>query len=860
MIRNLLALFLLSAHPLLAASPEDTAAAGIIERMVPGHADRFVVDTSAPKVDGKDNFTISDTADGKIHLRGNNGVSVASAFNWYLKNRANCHVSWCDDQLNLPATLPKVGEPVTVSTPLKYRVYLNYCTLSYTAAWWDWERWQREIDFMAMNGVNMPLSVVGLEAAWYETMLKLGFTDEQARAALSGPSFAAWQWMCNLEGHGGPLPKSWIDKSAVLGKKITESQRALGMTPIQQGFSGVVPRLTQQKFPDAKITQGHSWCGFEGVAQLDPLDPLFLKIGSTLLAEQQRLFGTSHLYGCDPFHEGRPPSSKPEYLKKVGEAVHKLITSHDPKGRIVMQSWSIREAIATAIPKEHMLILDLKGTKHPKTDNFWGFEFVTGRLHNFGNRIKLHGDLTRFSKAPFATMADTIPNCVGGGLFMEGIMHNPVYFEIAFDNFWATESMPIEAWLNDYARRRYGADSESARKAWAALLAGPYKPGTDGQETSSMVCARPAITPKKSGPNNGFSFPYPKPLLLGAWEDLLKDADLLKSSDAYLYDLADVGRQVLSNHAHTIQPKVREAWEKRDLAAFDQATKEFEQLLLDIDTLVATRSEFSFAKWVDDARSHGTTEEEKNLFEKDARGLVTIWGPFDESNGKVRIFDYSWREWSGLIRSFYLPRWQKHHAMLRSHLVAGTEYSEEGLPKEYGREAFRANDFYDKLADWEMQWVKTPAPYGDPTPKGDPIAISQKLIAKYAQQIRGEAHGIPSGVEIKDIGNWTPKTFETRFKTISIPVTESLDGDGTYHVTFIYKSGRARLNITKVELLANGTLVNEDAHQGFAGNKHTDNTYKLELPEHAFGTQYEIRITAKTDRSTDSNGRITLHK
>lgn len=56
---------------------------------------------------------------------------------------------------------------------------------------------------MAMNGVNMPLSVVGLEAAWYHTVIKLGFTDAQACGSLSGPSFAAWQWMCNLEGHSG---------------------------------------------------------------------------------------------------------------------------------------------------------------------------------------------------------------------------------------------------------------------------------------------------------------------------------------------------------------------------------------------------------------------------------------------------------------------------------------------------------------------------------------------------------------------------------------------------------------------------------------------------------------------------------
>ncbi|BDS06552.1 hypothetical protein NT6N_15920 [Oceaniferula spumae] len=847
-----------------ATTPADQAALDLISRVIPKHAKHFTVDTSLPQTNGKDTFTLSDTANGKILIKGNNGVSIATGFNWYLKNRANCHVSWCGDQLNLPAELPKVGEPVTIVCPLKYRVYFNYCTLSYTAAWWDWERWQREIDFMAMNGVNMPLSVVGLEAAWYHTLMRIGFSDEEARASLSGPAFAAWQWMANLEGHGGPLPKAWIDNSVVLGKQIIERQRLLGMTPIQQGFSGVVPRLVKDKIPGSKVSIGHAWCGFPGRAQMDPLDPNFLKVGGILLEEQQRLFGTSHLYGCDPFHEGHPPSTKIEYLNKVGKTLEKLITTHDPKGRIVMQSWSIRKDIATVIAKDKLLIVDLAGKKHSSTGNFWGYEFVTGRLHNFGNRIKLHGDLALLAKNPFGRFGSKVKNCVGAGLFMEGIMQNPVYYEMAFENFWTTQQHNPQQWLNKYAHRRYGAESANANEAWKILLYGPYRRNTDGTEASSMVCARPAIAPKKSGPNTGFKFPYKKEQLLIAWEKLLADADKLGTSDAYRYDVIDIGRQVLSDHAHTIQPRIRHAWNNKDLEAFDKAAKEFEQLLLDLDTMLASRQEFSFAKWVDDARSHGTTEEEKNLFEKNARGLPTIWGPFDEKTGKIIIFDYSWREWSGLIKDFYVPRWQKHNAMLRSHIVAGTNYTEKGLPQAHGREAFRANGFYNELADWEVAWVKTPAPYGDPKPKGDEIELARQMLAKYAEDIRNprklpQPEATAKAPEnAKEIGKWSPKTVTTAYKAMVFPITKSLDGDGTYKVTLLYQSGRARLNITKVELLANDDVVATDAHQGFTGNDHTGNTYTLKLDEHAFGTDYKIRITAKADGSNDSNGVIYL--
>ena len=156
---------------------------------------------------------------------------------------------------------------------------MNYCTVSYTAAYWDWERWQREIDFMAMNSINMPLATVGLEAVWYNTLLKHRFTDEEARRFLAGPGHAAWQWMQNLQSYGGPLPKSWIDKHIILAKKIIDRERELGMTPIQQGFSGYVPRELKDKYPEAKIRLQPGWCGFKGAGQLDPTDALFAALG-----------------------------------------------------------------------------------------------------------------------------------------------------------------------------------------------------------------------------------------------------------------------------------------------------------------------------------------------------------------------------------------------------------------------------------------------------------------------------------------------------------------------------------------------------------------------------------------------------
>ena len=137
--------------------PRIQAAYDLIERVTPGYGEQFKLELMEP-IDGMDAYEIT-SDNGKVVLRGNNTISLATAFNQYLKYTCNAHVSWFGNQLDLPKQLP-MPAPVKNTINGKYRVYMNYCTVSYSAAWWDWERWQRELDFMAMNSINMPLSTI----------------------------------------------------------------------------------------------------------------------------------------------------------------------------------------------------------------------------------------------------------------------------------------------------------------------------------------------------------------------------------------------------------------------------------------------------------------------------------------------------------------------------------------------------------------------------------------------------------------------------------------------------------------------------------------------------------------------------
>lgn len=162
-------------------------------------------------------------------------------------------------------------------------------------------------------------------------------------------------------------------------------------------------------------------------------------------------------------------------------------------------------------------------------------------------------------------------------------------------------------------------------------------------------------------------------LVIRAQSQLLKDADKLAFSKSYRFDIVDVQRQMMTNLGQLVHKKAAEAFASKDKAAFALHSGRFLELLRDMDELLYTRSEYSFDRWLTEARSWGETKEEKDLMERDATSLVTIWG----ADADPRIFDYSWREWAGLINGYYLPRWQKFYTMLQGHLDAGTDYQEE---------------------------------------------------------------------------------------------------------------------------------------------------------------------------------------
>lgn len=708
---------LLCAFPLRAAeisgNPAGQAARGLIERLIPKQAEKFVVVT-IPAENGRDVFEV-ESRGGKIILRGNDGVSVASALNWYLQNECRCDISWnCGDQLNLPKALPVVPEKVRVVSPHQYRYAYNFCTHGYTMAWWDWPQWQRELDYLALNGVNLALIIEGQESVWIDALKEFGYSDADVRAWLVMPSHQPWMFMDNVESYGGPVPAELVARRLELGRRILARMRELGIEPMLPGYYGMVPPDFKERFPNAKVHAQGNWGTLKRPDILDPTDPIFAKVAKAFCAAQDQLFGGAKFYAADPFHEGG--STEGIDIPAAGRAIFDAMNG----ATWVLQSWQAnpRQQMIDALDKDKLLVLDLFCEDRENwrlRNNFDGTPWLWCTIHNFGGNVDMGGRLAWMGEGPVKALNDPNKGRMSGiGALMEGSQVNPVLWEYFFGNAWRSTTPDLSSWLNDYARRRYGAEIPVAEQAWKILAGTIYNaPLAHGEyPVNSVICARPSLDPNQRAREWASTEPfYDTTKLVKAWQLLLDAAPKVKASDGYLFDLCDVGRQVLANLGLSYDRRIIAAYEAKDTNVVRESSGRMLGLIRDMDQLVGTRREFLLGTWLSDARSWGGTRAEQDLCERNARELLTVWTDLDN------ITDYANRQWNGLLGEFYYHRWEMWLNALNDSLAQNKTLD---VPAE------RA-----KIRDWELWWTRQHDRF--PTqPRGDTVAISKMLFNKYA--------------------------------------------------------------------------------------------------------------------------------
>ncbi|GAB2289027.1 hypothetical protein Dimus_023329 [Dionaea muscipula] len=761
------------------ATVQESAAKGVLQRLLPAYTSSFEFEIVSKDVCGGgscfriDNYEKSKEQgpEPEIVIKGTTAVEIASGLHWYLKYSCGAHISWDKTggvqltSIPLPGSLPSVkDEGVIFHRPVPWNYYQNVVTSSYSYVWWDWERWEKEIDWMALQGVNLPLAFTGQEAIWQKVFMDFNVTKADLNDFFGGPAFLAWARMGNLHGWGGPLSQTWLHRQLTLQKQIISRMLELGMTPVLPSFSGNVPAALKTIYPAANITKLGNWNTVDGDPRwccnflLDPSDPLFVEIGEAFIKRQIREYGdVTDIYNCDTFNENTPPSDDPDYISLLGAGVYKAMARGDKNAVWLMQGWLFysdstfwkspqRKALLHSVPFGKMIVLDLFADVKPiwqASSQFYGTPYVWCMLHNFGGNIEMYGTLESIASGPVDARTSENSTMVGVGMCMEGIEQNPVVYELMAEMAYRSEKVKPKQWIKSYAQRRYGKSVWEVEAAWEILRHTIYN-CTDGiadHNTDFIVKFPdwdPSVEPISSKENHKQNFPmlginkryvlletdsslpeahlwYPTSEVIRALRLFLDARKYFSGSLTYRYDLVDLTRQALSKLASKIYLEAVSAYRDKDAKALDLHSHKFLQLIRDIDELLAADDNFLLGTWLQSAKRLASNPSETMQYEWNARTQVTMWYDVTKTN-QSKLHDYANKFWSGLLEDYYLPRATTYFYLLSKSL--------------------RENESFN-LDKWRREWVSYSNKWQAGTKlytvkaRGDALAIADRLYTKY---------------------------------------------------------------------------------------------------------------------------------
>lgn len=665
-----------------------------------------------PLSQGKDTFSI-ESKNGKLRIGGSSPVAICYAFHNYLRNECHSMKTWSGQHIIIPAQWPDVD--LQKQSPYDKRYFLNVCTFGYTTPYWDWTRWEKEIDWMAMRGINMPLATVASEAIAERVWLRMGLTKDETREFFTAPAHLPWHRMGNLNTWDGPLTDEWQNGQIALQHQILNRMRDLQMEPIAPAFAGFVPMAFAQNHSDINFKH-LMWGGFDdkfNAYVLPPDSPYFEEIGKLFIEEWEKEFGKNTYYLSDSFNEMRLPiaegdtEGKHNLLAQYGESIHRSIQAGNPDAIWVTQGWTFGyqhdfwdreslQALLSKVPDDKIIIIDL-GNDYPKWvwnteqtwkshDGFYGKNWIFSYVPNFGGKTPLTGDLQMYaSSSAEALNSSEKGNLIGFGSAPEGLENNEIVYELLADMGWEDKPIDLDVWTKSYCIARYGSYPEPVKQAWDLFRNTAY----------SSLYSYPRFTWQTVIPDQRriSKIDVSDDFLKGV-ELYLSASDSLQLSQLYVNDAIELAAFYLAAKADKVYIKALNSENEGNQLQAQEYLKKTIDLLIEIDQLLASHPVYRLDEWVNMARNQGTTEEESDAYETNAKRLITTWGGFQE--------DYAARFWSGLIKDYYIPRLKRHFSKQR-----------------------------DDLDRWEETWINTP--WNNTTIVYDePLAKAKELVNQAA--------------------------------------------------------------------------------------------------------------------------------
>ena len=699
-------------------TPEQ-AARDVLVRQLGPRASAFHLTVSPPT--GHHEYEI-EAAGGEVHIAGTSAVALCRGAYTYLRDQCGAMITWSGTHLPPPAPLPSLAK-TRVVCPYQHVQYLNPCTFGYTMAFWDWARWERELDWMALHGITMPLAMEGQEYIWQKVWASFGLSQAEIDAWSTGPAHLPWHRMGNINRFDGPLPQHWIEEHRVLQRRIMDRMRALGMTPVVPAFAGFVPQGFLRVRPQ---TEAFTLLWLAKESSSIPRDTrtfilhpgqeeLYREIGKRFIETYKAEYGECSYYLADTFNELDVPVSEDhryDDLERFGRTVYAGITAGDPHATWVMQGWLFVfdpfwdapsvEALLRGVPNDRMLILDysndlahgLRERYAPdpwKRDHaFFGKQWANGMAHNHGGNNNVKGNLALMASQPAAVLASPEHgNLVGWAISPEGIESNEVVYELLTDVGWAAGPIDLASWIPGYCLARYGACPPAMAEAWKLLQQSAYSAHI--WQTRQAWQREPSLTPSALSVDAGPGFAQATKLFLSC-------AETLAHGVLYRNDLIDFVAQTAGGYVDQQLVLATELIRSKELATAKIHATNALAVLSQIDGLMNHRQDQRLETWVNAARANAAAPDEAAYYDENARRLITTWG-------WPELSDYASRVWSGLIRDYYAPRW-----------AAWFEAQWTG------------KDF--SLDIWQQAWLSRPYQPSPPVTGDDVVSSARTLLTR----------------------------------------------------------------------------------------------------------------------------------
>ncbi|MBQ1913132.1 MAG: alpha-N-acetylglucosaminidase C-terminal domain-containing protein [Bacteroidales bacterium] len=795
-----------------------------------------VVFSLVEKSGDTDSYAYEVSSDGILTVEGTSAIALTKGFYDYVLRGGYGISSWTADRLDLPASLPSCPRVETTS-PFRNHLFYNVCTYGYTSPFWGWKEWEHELDWLALHGFDMPLSPIAGEAILARVWRGMGLSDEEIGAYFTGPAHFPWMRMGNMTRVDGGMSQEWFDAQIALEHQILDRMKALGMDPVFQGFAGFVPKAIQDHFPGTELIVTH-WSGHESY-MLDPANPLFSVIGTAFIREWEKEFGPGHFYLIDSFNELDIPFGEQgsrerfDKLAQYSRTIYESLAAANPDAVWVMQGWmfgyqrdiwdpeSVRGLLSGA-PDDKMSIIDLAVDynefvwRSEKSWNylhgFYGKDWIWSTVPNFGGRTALKGQLDFYLNGHLEALgAASKGNLSGFGTSPEGVENNEILYELISAAGWSSERIDLDSFLATYTAARYGAAPKGLLDFWKELRQSVYANFTNNARF--LWQQRPAY-------HRGETMEINEHYFRGI-EAFLSESRRFKGNEAYEADAVQYAALYLAAKADYLLKQANWALVAGDKKAARKQVKKLYRILADADALLESHPILRMQRWLDMATAFATSEDEAELFRKEARRLVSTWsGP--------SLHDYSSRVWSGLIRDYYIPRLKNYYdAALRGEYVSLPELDEQ----------------YHASGMQELSKVRR---------FRHPVRAAKRLVRKWSS-VRYESG--KQYVPEHEAGYWCPQDFAGKDRKrlyLSIMADDFATING---LAFTHTSGAGKL--VKVEFRSGsvniGSVeVDEDLSQG---------SFRVPFPGPGTnaGLQREVAVYLTLTGGPDSYGMVSLY-